>query len=132
VIWAPRSAPRGAVLIAHGCQRLFSPPNRPSRGSGSLTVYLADELVVYFNEVAHGHPVGFVASPKWKPHTDVYETDGERPRQRRLPGLTTKVEMGHDGWLNLEVRHVNPHLWRFDQRRRTIHRGFSPARQMPA
>src|SRR5260370_21802184 len=52
-------------------------PNRPSRGSGSLTVHLADELDVYFNEVAHGRPVGFVASPKWKPRTDVYETDGE-------------------------------------------------------
>ena len=54
-----------------------SPPNRPSRGSGSLTVHLADELDVYFNEVAHGRPVGFVASPKWKPRTDVYETDDE-------------------------------------------------------
>jgi len=53
------------------------PPNRPSRGSGSLTVHLADELDVYFNEVAHGRPVGFVASPKWKPRTDVYETDDE-------------------------------------------------------
>lgn len=52
-------------------------PNRPSRGSGSLTVHLADELDVYFNEVAHGRPVGFVASPKWKPRTDVYETDTE-------------------------------------------------------
>src|SRR2546427_12580247 len=55
----------------------FTPPNRPSRGSGSLTVHLADELDVYFNEVAHGRPVGFVASPKWKPRTDVYETDAE-------------------------------------------------------
>src|SRR5262249_46325021 len=53
------------------------PPGRPSRGSGSLTVHLADELDVYFNEVAHGRPVGFVASPKWKPRTDVYETDEE-------------------------------------------------------
>lgn len=48
---------------------------RPSRGSGAFTVHLADELEVYFNEVAHGRPVGFVASPKWKPRTDVYETD---------------------------------------------------------
>jgi HSP20 family protein len=40
-------------------------------------VHLADELDVYFNEVAHGRPVGFVASPKWKPRTDVYETDEE-------------------------------------------------------
>ena len=54
-----------------------APPNRPSRGSGSLTVHLADELDVYFNEVAHGRPVGFVASPKWKPRADVYETDDE-------------------------------------------------------
>jgi HSP20 family protein len=48
--------------------------HRPSRGSGASTVHLADELEVYFNEVAHGRPVGFVASPKWKPPTDVYET----------------------------------------------------------
>jgi len=47
---------------------------RPSRGSGGFTVHLADELEVYFNEVAHGRPVGFVASLKWKPPTDVYET----------------------------------------------------------
>jgi HSP20 family protein len=54
------------------------PPNRPSRGgSGAFTVHLADELEVYFNEVAHGRPVGFVASPKWKPPTDIYETEGE-------------------------------------------------------
>jgi HSP20 family protein len=52
-------------------------PNRPSRGSGSLTVHLADELDVYFNEVAHGRPVGFVASPKWKPRADVYESADE-------------------------------------------------------
>lgn len=50
---------------------------RPSRGSGSFTVHLADELEVYFNEVAHGRPVGFVASPKWRPRTDVYETEDE-------------------------------------------------------
>src|SRR2546430_14637363 len=48
---------------------------RPSRGSGSFTVHLADELEVYFNEVAHGRPVGFIASSKWKPLTDIYETD---------------------------------------------------------
>jgi HSP20 family protein len=48
---------------------------RPSRGSGSGTVHPADELEVYFNEVAHGRPVGFVASSKWKPPTDIYETD---------------------------------------------------------
>ncbi|HEX4601884.1 MAG TPA: Hsp20 family protein [Gemmatimonadales bacterium] len=52
-------------------------PGRPSgRGSGSsFTVHLADELEVYFNEVAHGRPVGFVASTKWKPPTDIFETD---------------------------------------------------------
>src|SRR5262249_28418700 len=49
-------------------------PPPPPRGSGAFTVHLADELEVYFNEVAHGRPVGFVASPKWKPPTDVYET----------------------------------------------------------
>jgi len=50
-------------------------PHRPSRGSGSFTVHPAEELEVYFNEMAHGRPVGFVASPKWKPPTDIYETD---------------------------------------------------------
>src|SRR2546425_13346875 len=48
---------------------------RPSRGSGSFTVHLAEELEFYFNEVAHGRPVGFVASAKWKPPTDIFETD---------------------------------------------------------
>src|SRR5437763_14172306 len=48
---------------------------RPSRGSGSFTVHPAEELEVYFNEVAHGRPVGFVASDKWKPPTDIFETD---------------------------------------------------------
>jgi HSP20 family molecular chaperone IbpA len=46
-----------------------------SRGSGGFTVHIADELEVYFNEVAHGRPIGFVGSLKWKPPTDVYETD---------------------------------------------------------
>jgi HSP20 family protein len=50
-------------------------PSRPSRGSGSFTVHAAEELEVYFNEVAHGRPVGFVASAKWKPPTDIYETE---------------------------------------------------------
>jgi HSP20 family protein len=49
--------------------------SRPSRGSGSFTVHAAEELEVYFNEVAHGRPVGFVASAKWKPPTDIYETE---------------------------------------------------------
>jgi HSP20 family protein len=48
---------------------------RPSRGSGSFTVHPPEELEVYFNEVAHGRPVGFVASSKWKPPTDIFETD---------------------------------------------------------
>jgi HSP20 family protein len=51
--------------------------HRSSRGSGASVVHLADELEVYFNEVAHGRPVGFVASPKWKPPTDVYETESD-------------------------------------------------------
>jgi HSP20 family protein len=51
--------------------------HRPSRGSGAYTVHNTDELEVYFNEVAHGRPVGFVGSPKWKPPTDVYETPEE-------------------------------------------------------
>ncbi len=38
-------------------------------------MHLAEELEVYFNEVAHGRPVGFVSSSKWKPPTDIYETD---------------------------------------------------------
>ena len=49
--------------------------HRSSKGSGAFPVHLADELEVYFNEVAHGRPVGFVASSKWKPLTDIYETD---------------------------------------------------------
>src|SRR5437667_6010627 len=74
----------------------FTPPNRPSRGSGSLTVHLADELDVYFNEVAHGRPVGFVASPKWKPRTDVYETDAELIVHMDIAGMKAedfKVEL---------------------------------------
>jgi HSP20 family protein len=46
-----------------------------SRSSGGFTVHIADELEVYFNEVAHGRPIGFVGSLKWKPPTDVYETE---------------------------------------------------------
>ena len=64
------------------------PPNRPSRGgSGGFTVHLADELEVYFNEVAHGRPVGFVASPKWKPPTDIYETEGELVFHMDIAGM---------------------------------------------
>jgi HSP20 family protein len=65
-------------------------PNRPSRGSGSLTVHLADELDVYFNEVAHGRPVGFVASPKWKPRTDVYETEQELIVHMDIAGMSAE------------------------------------------
>jgi len=46
-----------------------------SSSSGGFTVHIADELEVYFNEVAHGRPIGFVGSLKWKPPTDVYETE---------------------------------------------------------
>jgi HSP20 family protein len=67
-----------------------APPGRPSRGSGSLTVHLADELDVYFNEVAHGRPVGFVASPKWKPRTDVYETDEELVVHMDIAGMRSE------------------------------------------
>src|SRR5206468_1418669 len=62
---------------------------RPSRGSGSFTVHLAEELEVYFNEVAHGRPVGFVASPKWKPPTDVYETDTELVVHMDIAGMSS-------------------------------------------
>ena len=48
---------------------------RPPHGPGILAVHAADELEVYFNEMARGRPIGFVASPKWKPPTDVYETE---------------------------------------------------------
>jgi HSP20 family protein len=76
---------------------------RPSRGSGSLTVHLADELDVYFNEVAHGRPVGFVASPKWKPRTDVYETDTELVVHMDIAGMRAEdfsVEL-NDGILKI-------------------------------
>jgi len=68
-----------------------SPPNRPSRGSGSFTFHLADELEVYFNEVAHGRPVGFVASPKWKPPTDIYETAGELIFHMDIAGMRAEA-----------------------------------------
>src|SRR5881409_1205106 len=47
---------------------------RSHRDKASFTVHPAEELEVYFNEVAHGRPVGLVASSKWKPSTDIYET----------------------------------------------------------
>src|SRR5881396_3478120 len=67
-----------------------SPPNRPSRGSGSLTVHLADELDVFFNEVAHGRP-------------DVYETDDELIVHMDIAGMQAddfSVEM-NDGILRI-------------------------------
>ena len=64
-----------------------APPPRPPRGSGSVTVHLADELEVYFSEVAHGRPVGFVASAKWRPRADVYETDDTLVVQVELAGM---------------------------------------------
>jgi HSP20 family protein len=62
---------------------------RPSRGSGAFTTHLAEELEVYFNEMAHGRPVGFVGSPKWKPPTDVYETDEEIVVHMDIAGMTS-------------------------------------------
>jgi HSP20 family protein len=84
------------------------PPGRPSRGSGSLTVHLADELDVYFNEVAHGRPVGFVASPKWKPRADVYETNDELVVHMDIAGMRAedfKVEF-NDGILTVAGERV--------------------------
>ena len=49
------------------------PPGR--RSSGAITPHLADELEVYFNEYVRGSPVGFVSTPKWRPSTDIYETE---------------------------------------------------------
>jgi HSP20 family protein len=49
-------------------------PNAP-RPSGPTTPYVADELEVYFNDYVRGSPVGFVSTPKWRPATDIYETD---------------------------------------------------------
>ena len=68
----------------------MSDPHRPSRGSGSFTVHLAEELEVYFNEMAHGRPVGFVASPKWKPPTDVYETDDDLVVHMEIAGMRSE------------------------------------------
>jgi HSP20 family protein len=78
-------------------------PPRPSRGSASFTVHLADELEVYFNEMAHGRPVGFVASPKWRPRADVYETDQELVVQLDIAGMRAdefQVELA-DGVLTI-------------------------------
>ena len=77
-------------------------PRRP-RSSGPLTVHLADDLEVYFNEVAHGRPVGFVASAKWRPRTDVFETDDALVVMVDIAGMTSgdfRIELG-DGVLTI-------------------------------
>jgi len=48
---------------------------RPPRPSGPATPHIADELEVYFSDYVRGSPLGFVATPKWRPATDIYETD---------------------------------------------------------
>lgn len=48
---------------------------RAPRLSGPVTPHNADELEVYFNDYVRGSPVGFVSTPKWRPPTDIYETD---------------------------------------------------------
>lgn len=79
------------------------PPPRPPRGSGPFTTHVADELEVYFNEVAHGRPVGFASSPKWRPHADVYESDDELVVQMDIAGMRAedfRVEVA-DGVLTI-------------------------------
>lgn len=49
------------------------PGNRPS--GPTTPPHLADELEVYFNEYVRGSPVGFVSTFKWRPPTDIYETE---------------------------------------------------------
>src|SRR5713101_2668647 len=76
---------------------------RPGRGSGSFTVHPAEELEVYFNEVAHGRPVGFVASSKWKPPTDIFETEDALVICMDIAGMTSEefsVELA-DGILTI-------------------------------
>jgi len=48
---------------------------RAPRPSGPVTPHSADELEVYFNDYVRGARVGFVSTPKWRPPTDIYETD---------------------------------------------------------
>ena len=48
---------------------------RVPRPSGPVTPHNADELEVYFNDYLRGARVGFVSTPKWRPPTDIYETD---------------------------------------------------------
>jgi HSP20 family molecular chaperone IbpA len=84
--------------------------NRPSRGSGPFTVHLAEELEVYFNEVAHGRPVGFVASAKWKPPTDIYETEDALVIRMDIAGMHSEdftVQFA-DGILTIGGERVAP------------------------
>ena len=48
---------------------------RAPRPSGPVSPHSADELEVYFNDYVRGASVGFVSTPKWRPPTDIYETD---------------------------------------------------------
>ncbi|MGH9259961.1 MAG: Hsp20/alpha crystallin family protein [Acidimicrobiales bacterium] len=56
-------------------------------GGGAFFLGSADELEVYFNEVAHGRPVGFVASNKWRPPADLFETEREFVVHMDIAGL---------------------------------------------
>jgi len=62
----PRADPPRVILFRAW---LIAVPQSSFPRVGFSAGHLADELDVYFNEVAHGRPVGFVASPKWKPRT---------------------------------------------------------------
>lgn len=89
--------------MAPGDSNFSSGPGRPPRGSGPFTTHVADELEVYFNEVAHGRPVGFASSPKWRPHADVYESDDELVVQMDIAGMRAedfRVEIA-DGVLTI-------------------------------
>jgi len=56
--------------MADGRRRTHAP-----RPSGPVIPHSADELEVYFNDYVRGARVGFVSTPKWRPPTDIYETD---------------------------------------------------------
>jgi HSP20 family protein len=75
-------------------------------------VHLADELDVYFNEVAHGRPVGFVASPKWKPRTDVYETETELVLHMDISGMRAQdfTVQFDEGILTISGERPSPQL----------------------
>src|SRR5258705_7770471 len=63
----PRAPFRRGLCYSRMGDNDLPPPNRPSPGSGSLTVHLPPQLGVYFNEVAPGRPLGVVATPQRKP-----------------------------------------------------------------